>query len=160
MNLKTDNMEFIKMKTAWIALLLICLCHSCTEFSDDTEYMDAEFDKNFSGTVWGLDKVERNGIEITSLMDFSKFRISFKVDNTYSIENYLPFLVREDGEWELDDPQYPFHVVFKEKGVNKKVESELNYFIDKGVRKLSLTFSPGHPNNSYTYTFKKIANDF
>lgn len=148
------------MKTVLMALVWALLLGSCGAFNDDANYAKTEFDKNFEGATWAVEKVERNGVDITTLMDFSKFRISFNDDKTYSIKEYLPFLVREDGVWEIDDPQYPFHLIFQENGRDTKLESELNYFIEKGVRKLTLTFSPGHPNNSYTYTFKKNADDF
>lgn len=153
-------MKITRMKTALIALVWTLILSSCGAFSDDANYAEFEFDKNFEGATWAVEKAERNGVDITTFMDFSKFRISFNDDKTYSIKEYLPFLVREDGVWEIDDPQYPFHLIFQEKGKETKLDSELNYFIEKGVRKLTLTFSPGHPNNVYTYTFKKIADDF
>jgi hypothetical protein len=140
-----------------ILLALVCLVYSCTQFEDRSSSDVTEVTKNIDGT-WKIIRVMRNGSDITTLMDFSKFRISFQDNHTYTIDNYLPFLVKSDGTWNLDDPQYPFNLVFKEKTSGESLISGFNYPVVNGKRQLSLSFSPGCYNNIYTYVFEKVSN--
>ena len=54
------------------------------------------------------------------MMDFTRFHIVLNEDNTYKIENYLPFIVKGNGSWSVDDPIYPFHLFLKKMGQRKK----------------------------------------
>ncbi len=138
-------------------LFALFLLGSCDKFSDDSSTDYTESTKDISGT-WKIIKASRNGSDITALMDFTQFRINFNSDNTYTIDNYLPFLVKSDGSWTLDDPQYPFNLILKENGSEAGVISGLSYPDVKGKRQINLSFSPGCRHNIYTYVFEKVSN--
>src|SRR5882672_10101893 len=70
--------------------------------------------KDISGS-WQVVRATRNGTDLTTIIDFSQFRINFK-DGGYSMVNKLPFLVNDDGKFSLDDPQYPFKITFTANG--------------------------------------------
>jgi hypothetical protein len=69
--------------------------------------------------------------------------------------NKLPFLVNDDGKFSLDDPQYPFKITFTANGATA-VSTPFTYPVVNGKRQLSITFSPGCPNNSYVYVLQKV----
>ena len=146
--------QYIKL---FILLITLPVVSSCDKFSDDSPTDYTESPKEITGT-WKIIKASRNGSDITTLMDFSQFRIHFNSDNSYTIDNYLPFLVKSEGSWSLDDPQYPFNLVFKEEGSNEEVISGLSYPIVNGKRQINLSFSPGCYSNIYTYVFEKMSN--
>jgi hypothetical protein len=112
--------------------------------------------KEIAGT-WYITQVTRNGLSITNNMDFSKFRIKLKEDNTYSIDNYLPFLVRQAGTWKVNDPQYPTQLIFKEGSLAESV-SAFDYHIVKGEWQMTLSFSSGCHSNIYSYVLEKMPN--
>jgi len=145
------------LKLALFSFLTAIAITSCSAFSDDSDpYGGTEAAKNLSG-VWKLKTVTRNSIDITSLMDFSKFTLNLNSDGTYTIDNYLPFIVRESGTWAIDNPQYPFLISFKESSANASVDVELSYPVVNGSRALSITHSPGCYSNSYTYTLERVS---
>lgn len=82
-----------------------------------------------------MSAVSRNGIDITDMMDFTRFHIVLNEDNTYEIENYLPFIVKANGSWSVDDPIYPFHLLLKENGTEE--ESENTYWVSNSGWKTS-----------------------
>ena len=131
---------------------------SCSQFSDDSSPYDvAEAVKGLDG-VWKLKTVTRNGIDITSDMDFSKFALHMNSDGTYHIENYLPFVVEKDGTWKTDDPHYPFRLSFLENGTAGDVSVDFNIPVVNGQRSLQITLSPGCASNVYTYMLEKNNN--
>lgn len=134
---------------------ILFITSSCDKFSDESPAVSEESAKELEGS-WKIVKVYRNGADITELMDFSRFRLNMNPDNTYSIDNYLPFLVRDEGTWELNDPYYPFLLSFKENSAGEAYVSNLNFPSVGGVRQLKLTFVPGCEANSYTYEFEKV----
>ncbi len=147
------------LRLTFAGLMGIMLMSSCSTFNDDSDpYGAQEAAKNLSG-VWKLKTVTRNNIDITKQMDFSKFTLHLNEDGTYKIDNYLPFVVREEGQWATDDLFYPFILSFKENIANAPIEVELNYPIVDGERALSITHSPGCYSNSYTYTLYRVSND-
>ena len=92
---------------AAIALLTTLLVTSCDTFSAPADPdKNTEQVKDISGT-WQLTTVSRNSNDITETMDFSQFQINLKKDGKYTIENYLPFVVRHNGTWKVDDIYYP-----------------------------------------------------
>jgi hypothetical protein len=109
--------------------------------------------KDITGS-WQVIRATRNGTELTSLIDFTKFRVNFK-DGGYTIENPLPFLVNTNGKFTLDDPEYPFKITFIATG-GTAVSTPFNYPIVNGKRQLSITFSPGCTSNSYVYVLQKV----
>lgn len=105
---------------------------------------------------WQLSAVVRNGIDITKYMDFTRFHIVLNKDSTYEIRNYLPFIVENNGTWSVDDPQFPFHLVFREEGKNEEVKTEIGFLTVDGERQLTIKLSPGCHTNTYVYTFKQV----
>jgi hypothetical protein len=109
--------------------------------------------KDISGS-WQVISATRNGTDLTSLIDFTQFRLNFK-DGSYTMVNKLPFLVNNDGKFTLDDPEYPFKITFAATG-GSPVSTAFNYPIINGKRQLSITFSPGCPNNTYVYVLQQV----
>lgn len=96
---------------AAIALLTTLLVTSCDTFSAPADPdKNTEQVKDISGT-WQLTTVSRNSNDITETMDFSQFQINLKKDGKYTIENYLPFVVRHNGTWKVDDIYYPLSLI-------------------------------------------------
>jgi hypothetical protein len=145
-------------KVAFVLLTTVMLS-TCDKFSTTETDLFEETEKDLSG-VWKLRKVTRNGIDITTLMDFSQFSLDLKEDGEYVIGNYLPFVVKNAGKWNVDDPLYPFHLIFEEEGGNtEEVSVEIEYMIVNGKRSLSIEHSPGCFSNSYTYVFDRTDNE-
>jgi hypothetical protein len=135
---------------------LMFLLSTCDVFENTGTGIPDESEKNIAG-VWKIAKVIRNEVDITALMDFNQFRIRFNADNTYTIAHYLPFIVKENGTWSLDDPQYPFHLNLTENGSANVLTTAFNYPVTGGKRIITLSFSPGCQSNIYTYTFEKTS---
>jgi hypothetical protein len=95
-------------------------------------------------------------VDITEAVDFSQFKINFNPDNTYSFENYLPFIVKQQGTWALDDPQYPFKINFRETSKTESTVTDLTYPIVHGKRQIRLSFSPGCQSNKYEYILEHV----
>jgi len=149
--------SILYIKISILALIIPFIISSCDKFSDESPVISEESAKDLEGS-WKIVKASRNGVEITAMMDFSKFRLIMNSDNTYTIDNYLPFLVRDNGTWELNDPYRPFLLTFKENTAGEGLVSNLNFPTVGGIRQLRLTFSPGCQANSYTYEFEKTSN--
>ncbi|MDD3036614.1 DUF5004 domain-containing protein [Bacteroides sp.] len=148
----------MRLKTQITALLfvLLGLVTACNTFKDEiTPDSYTEVPKQLDGK-WQLKTVSRNGTDITEVMDFSQFRLTMNKDNTYTIENYLPFLVKKNGTWKTDDITYPFFLTFQEEGSTREARTEITYPIVKGKRHITLTISPGCSSNSYIYSFEKV----
>ena len=138
------------------AFLTLTMISSCDTFEDEmTPDSYSETIKHVDGN-WRLFTVSRNGIDITKYMDFSRFHIVLNKDNTYEIKNYLPFIVKGNGTWSVDDPQFPFHLIFREDGADETVETEIGFFTVDGERQLTIKLSPGCHTNTYVYTFKQV----
>ena len=138
------------------AFLTLTMISSCDTFEDEmTPDSYSETIKHVDGN-WRLFTVSRNGIDITKYMDFSRFHIVLNKDNTYEIKNYLPFIVKGNGTWSVDDPQFPFHLIFREDGADETVETEIGFLTVDGERQLTIKLSPGCHTNTYVYTFKQV----
>ena len=138
---------------ALAAMAVAAMMVACSTFADDTNpYAVEEAMKDMSGT-WRLKTVTRNGINITQQMDFSRFRLILDADGTYSIRNYLPFVVKTDGTWRVNDPQHPMLLTLKEEGEAEGIDLDFTYPVVDGSRALSITLSPGCHTNSYVYSF-------
>lgn len=147
-------MKTIKMTVA-IGLALMSSLASCSQFTDDSSPYDVtEPVKNLSGE-WKIQSVLRNGTDITENMDFSPFSVTMNSDGTYHIENYMPFVVRRDGQWKADDAQYPFRLTFLETSDNKETTVDITSPIQQGVRMMTIQLSPGCSSNTYTYTLQR-----
>lgn len=143
------------VKSAALATVMALTAAACSSFDDDTNpYGVSEAQKNLSG-VWKLQNVTRNDVDITQDMDFTQFALHMEDDGTYHIENYLPFVVSQDGTWATDDAQFPFRLTFTENGAQQGTQIDINYPIVNGERSLSITLSPGCSSNTYTYTLTR-----
>jgi|SRR5690606_192060 len=138
-------------KNILVILLLMVLGVGC----DEDLNPPAESVKDISGS-WKIVSVSRNGVDITDAMDFSKFQLNFHSDHTYSFENYLPFLVKDQGTWEVDDPNYPFKLSFREASGSADVQTNLTYPVIAGRRKIRISFSPGCSSNKYEYVLDRV----
>ncbi len=135
----------------FFALILI-VAGACSPTQDD-EIEFSEPNKDITG-AWEINQVLRNGEDITSLVDFTQFRILFLEDGTYDFENYLPFVVKEAGNWSLDDKKFAFQINFQNSEGTTSVE--FTYPIVEGKRQLQLVLSPGCKQNKYIYTLNRV----
>jgi len=124
---------------------------SCDD--DDIEPAQEAF-KPLDGS-WQIVQVFRNEVDMTDAIDASKFRLNFGTDGTYGIDNYLPFVVRSNGKFSLDDPQYPFKIIFREEATQESVSIGFTYPVVLGKRQIHLTFSPGCASNIYKYVLEE-----
>ncbi|RYY55609.1 MAG: DUF5004 domain-containing protein [Chitinophagaceae bacterium] len=139
-------------KICFISALLLVLAAVLYSCKKENTSLPAEPQKAIDGS-WKIVQALRNGTDLTSRFDFSKFRIVFS-DSSYTLTNPVPFLVTKNGHWSFDDPQYPAKVFFRaENGVS--ATSSVNYPVVKGIRNIIISFSPGCVSNSYTYTLEK-----
>lgn len=149
----------MKITTTLKQVLLICTIFtaffSCDVLEAEEEELIAESEKSIAGS-WQIINVTRNGQDITEKFDFSTFKINFLPDHTFSIENPVPFFVKTRGTWSVDDPRYPFKILFEEDGENSMV-TEFNYPIVGGARRIQFTFSPGCTTNTYEYFLHRIS---
>lgn len=138
-------------KNTLLILLLMVLGIGC----DDDLNPQTEPVKDISGS-WKIVSVFRNDVDITDAMDFNKFQLNFNTDHTYNFENYLPFIVKDPGTWELDDPNYPFKLSFREASGAADVQTNLTYPVISGRRKIRISFSPGCSSNKYEYVLDRV----
>lgn len=133
-----------------VVVLVIALLSSCK-----TEKIApvAESAKDIAGS-WKVLKATRNGTDITSLIDFTQFRVNFDNEGNYTLVNRMPFIVGANGKYALDDPSYPFNISFAPTG-GQLTKTTFNYPVVSGVRQINLTFSPGCTLNTYIYTLVK-----
>jgi len=143
--------RIFKQKQHFLLLALISLIW--TSCKVDKVLPVSESVKDISGN-WKVLKASRNGTDLTTLVDFTRFRVKFDATGKYTLINPLPFVVNQDGNYKLDDPNYPFKIAFTPQG-GQAVGIVFNYPIVGGARQLNLTFSPGCSLNSYTYTLVK-----
>lgn len=151
----------LKIQITICFFVLLGFITACDTFKDEitpNSTIYAEVPKSLDG-IWQLKTVSRNGTNITNAMDFSRFRLHLNKDNTYTMENYLPFIVKKNGKWKIDDPMFPFFLVFTQEGTDEEAKTEINYPIVDGKRQITLSFSPGCVGNSYVYSFEKVEND-
>jgi hypothetical protein len=146
-------MKNIKLLRQLMVLTISALLAGLASCKTEKFAPATEATKDISGS-WMVTAATRNGTDLTTLVDFSQFRVNFS-NGAYTLTNKLPFIVSQNGTYSLDDPQYPFKISFKVTGGNT-VATAFNYPIVNGVRTLTLTFSPGCTQNSYVYTLKKV----
>ena len=133
--------------------ILVAIASFITSCDDEIDPVE-EAPKQLDGS-WKIVGVFRNDVDITQALDLSKFRITFQGDGTYTIDNYLPFIVRSGGKFSLDDPQYPFRITFREEATQETVTTDLTYPVVLGKRQIHLSFSPGCVNNKYEYVLEE-----
>ncbi len=130
---------------------LLLVINSCKQ----KEILVPEQAKDIAGE-WRVIKALRNGVDITTLTDFTQFRIKFTTDLQYTIENPLPFVVSKNGSYALDDPKYPFRITFRQAGTGAPVSTSFTYPVVAGKRNMSFSFSPGCAANTYLYTLERV----
>jgi hypothetical protein len=149
-----------RAKLNTLSLLLITLSLLVwTSCKKDVINPATESVKDLTGT-WRIVKASRNGTDLIALADtanvnFNQFSITFK-SGSYTLSNLLPFIVTANGTYALDNPQYPFQITFNQTGAKTPVATAFTYPIVNGVRVLTLIFSPGCPQNSYSYSLQKV----
>jgi hypothetical protein len=132
------------------ALVMGCLLFSCKV--EHTTPLNESI-KTIAGS-WGIIHATRGGTDLTSGFDFTHFRIVF-TDSTYVIDSLVPFIVKTNGKWAFDDPQYPFNITFKPTD-SASVTTPFSFPVTGGVRNIILSFSPGCTSNIYQYTLQKV----
>jgi hypothetical protein len=149
-------MKIHKITQLLVPLALLLTFGACDAFRNEapTDYIESP--KDITG-VWRIIKASRNGSDITEAFDFTSFRLIFNSDRTYTVENRLPFPVKTAGTWSLDDPQYPFNLIFRENGSGQELISGLTYPVVNGKRQMNISFSPGCHSNIYTYVLEQTA---
>lgn len=135
------------------AATMLVFFTACAPSTDTGDYNEPI--KDIAGS-WQVIKIERNGEDITSMVNFSQFRINFMEDGTYGFENYLPFVVSRPGTWSLDDPQYAFKIKFQPESQEAK-SVEFSYPIEDGKRQIQISGSPGCSSNTYIYTLQSVS---
>ena len=134
----------------FFAVTLICV-NSCKDFADSSSIGD-EANKSPYGT-WKITRVLRNGEDISNRMNFSEFRLNLHENGTYTYDNYLPFVFRNEGTWSIDNPQFPFNIEFTEGISGESVISGFDLPAVRGKRQLVIMFKAGCHLNTYTYSF-------
>ena len=143
----------MKRKKYIIFYLLFTLLTIASCKSEIADTITDETVKDISGT-WKVASLTRNGESLTQRIDLSKFKVIFKSDGTYTLEDKLAFAVSDPGTYSLNDPQYPYSLILTPTG--KEAEKiSFQYPIIEGNRQLSLTISPGCTGNVYQYNFVK-----
>jgi hypothetical protein len=144
-----------KIRLILLSLFTLVTIMSCIMSCDDDDIDPVqEASKPLDGS-WQIVQVFRNEVDMTESIDVSKFRLNFSTDGTYTIDNYLPFVVRSNGKFSLDDPQYPFKIIFREDAMQEAVSIGFTYPVVLGKRQIHLTFSPGCVNNKYEYVLEE-----
>ena len=139
-----------KIITLFIYVFLACFVFVSCKDEVGTTITD-ESVKDITGT-WKIISLTRNGEQLAQRMDLSKFKITFKSDGTYILEDKMAFPVSDAGAYKLGDPQYPFSLVLTQQ--NQPAQNiKFQFPVIEGKRQLSLTFSPGCSGNTYQYNF-------
>lgn len=105
--------------------------------------------------AWQIIKITQNGDDLSTLLDLSKYRITFNGDKYTTTANELPFLARKNGQWGFNDPNYPFAITFTAEG-GTPVSTAISYPIVGQQRQMELSFDLGCNRNVYTYTLKPV----
>jgi hypothetical protein len=140
------------MKKTLFSLLIVSLLVAACKPEHLT--VPSEPLKSLTGS-WQIVKATRNGTDLTTRFDFSKFRINF-ADSSYTIDSLVPFIVEKNGHWSFDDPTYPFSIRFTQKD-SATISSPLLFPVVGGQRNVVITFNPGCVSNSYQYTLQKAS---
>lgn len=103
---------------------------------------------------WKIVSLTRNGEDLSERMDFSKFRIIFNADGTYTLEDRFAFIVDGPGTFKLNDPQYPFTLTLTpEEAV--EATAKFQFPVVEGDRQLSLNVALGCTSNIYQFNFER-----
>ena len=143
------NVRFIM--GAFFALTIIV--SSCNTFKDEiTPDNYSEVAKNINAN-WQLSAVSRNGVDITDMMDFTRFHIVLNEDNTYKIENcsdfcksvVLPLLTTSDSHFSmsLDDLRKRLYIWLYKSGENTVLICDSK----RDIEQINELFPQGLPKN-------------
>ena len=120
------------------------------EDSDDYPYL-----KELCG-VWTLGSIGQNDQnDPLATMDVSSFRLTLNADHTYTVDNSLPFIVEENGTWEVDNRLLPTKIIFRETGSHESaaVEIPYPYSVQDGQPRVTIAVSEGCELNRLSYVF-------
>ncbi len=144
---------YMFLRKIFITVISVAAIASCTNKKD--LLIEPVKDLN---SLWRIQNVTRNTVDITQFIDSAGFRLNLGADNTYTLQgNNIPFLVNTaGGKWATDDPQYPHKLTFTPTDSINSFTGSIATPVSKGERTLSITFSPGCYSNTYIYTFEKV----
>ena len=139
-----------------MTILGICLgfLQSCKD--EAVTLITQEPIKDIAGT-WKVVQITRNGEDLSKRMLFEDFQIEFNADGSYAVSNALPFIVAGQGDYQLNDPKYPFSLILKPTDEKQGLPVKFQFPIVGGVRQLSLNLSLGCSSNTYQYTFQRVS---
>lgn len=140
-------MKNICLVATWLLVFM-----SLVGCKEEAVFIADETAKDIAGK-WRIVNLTRNGENITERIDVSKFRLIFKEDGTYSLEDKMSFAVNQPGMFKLGDPQYPFNLTLTPAGGGAPQKLKLQYPIIEGKRQLSLTLTQGCSSNVYQFNF-------
>lgn len=145
-------MKTVRKRTVLFLIALISISAGCEQ--EEVPYLVGE-QKNIEGS-WKIAQASMNGDDLTPWGDFSQFRLQIGADNTYTLENQIPFMVDRNGTWAFDDPVFPTEISFTPEGSSTPVTSRFVFPIVSGKRMINVTFSAGCSSNKYEYTFERV----
>lgn len=149
-------MKNIVRKRSFIFLIaLISISAGCEK--EEVPYLVGT-QRNIEGS-WKISQALMNGDDLTPWGDFSEFRLRIQGDNTYVLENQIPFMVDKNGTWSFDDPVFPSEISFTVEGSSTPVTSRFVFPIVGGKRMINVTFSAGCSANKYEYTFERVTDE-
>lgn len=150
----------VKIFVSFLAFVLIGSWVACNR----NETIAVEPVKDIGGT-WKIDKITRNGEDLTDWIDTREFQLIFQQDSAYTgmggsyktLEG-LPFVGESNqGLWKFNNAAYPVYIYFTPEGTTTPIQVKFFYPVVTGKREISLTISPGCPSNSYEYLLKKVS---
>lgn len=114
-----------------------------------------EFIVDIDGT-WKVEQVLQNGVDVTSLLDFTTFSLQMDYDNgrpgSFVMSDLtVPFVLGQaNGTWSFDDPVYPTAINFSD-GTTLALEGS----VLSGGGQMTLTVPLGCGSNTYSYRLSK-----
>jgi len=149
-------MKTVRKRTFLFLMALISVTAGCEK--DDVPYLEGT-QKNIAGS-WKISQALMNGDDLTPWGDFSEFRLKILENNTYVLENPIPFMVDKNGTWAFDDPVFPSEISLTPDGSSSPVTSKFVFPIVEGKRMINVTFNTGCSGNKYEYTFERVTEEF
>jgi len=152
-------MKKYNMRLYFLVIGLISFTLFCTTSCKQDETLVNESFKTLEGS-WHISGAYRNTTDMIDIFDFSKFKLKFTDDKIsgekkYTIENPVPFIVSKNGSWSLDDPQYPFMIIFREDGATEDIKVDFRFPIIDGKRAVKFICSPGCTKILYEFTLEQ-----
>lgn len=144
--------SLLKVSLILLILILSINLNSCKE--QDQHYIEGE-QLDITGS-WKIIEARQNGNSLIASYDFSGFRLNFNENNTYTIDNPLPFMVTENGDWQFNDPFFPTEITMNHEDGSQSYTTNFGYPLDGSRRLIHLTFDVGCISNEYEYTLERV----